>query len=574
MDIDKEIQSPSVSDNLRSETTINLFGGTGGPGGDSIHGGGQGGIGQGPRLYVSHAEGWTVNINRNEQTSLIDGNFRKIPWGDVDLQRQLCVGNPSRDPCRAVRILHSAKIDGRDFTVARYEGTRAQEEWKNDMETYMQIRHQNILQIYGMAQGRNVHAAIFRDFIPFEDFLDGHQDSPTLTVYIYAYAGHAFFEARNYFESATGRPFAGNLYSALIRLGTGTLCIKLMGRMKAPSAIRYPVLTSYNLTKPIRPSADPLSVTTDRIAKSLTLQQYHHICSTKQLSEYGHLAPEVAMHLGSIYCRDDSPSNRAPIASMSPVVLNWQGYWTMTLTDFADVYRTSSGWTCIPFAAVTDTTEFWFGVTVRDTGSDSWLSQANHIFSRLTVESELSQYVLLSDISLKLTLKANPATNIDPPEGYLFLCPTEDFQVGPASVRCPECPAYWSLDPSGTPQLSMEDAAELGFPIIRFRSYMYGTSWDASVYDGLYEFHQAKGFDPESQDIARHLGEPLFQVCSDMQASIGEVDDDESMDPECERDEDPSNQVPGLESILRICRRMMGWKNERNDRTRDSRTQD
>jgi hypothetical protein len=39
-----------------------------------------------------------------------------------------------------------------------------------------------------------------------------------------------------------------------------------------------------------------------------------------------------------------------------------------------------------------------------------------------------------------------------------------------------------------------------------------GQSWDPSVYAGLRKFHQAKDFDPESQDVARHLGHPLYQL--------------------------------------------------------------
>ncbi|KAJ7340668.1 hypothetical protein DFH08DRAFT_704431, partial [Mycena albidolilacea] len=39
-----------------------------------------------------------------------------------------------------------------------------------------------------------------------------------------------------------------------------------------------------------------------------------------------------------------------------------------------------------------------------------------------------------------------------------------------------------------------------------------GRSWDASVYTGLRQFHQAKSFDPDSQDVARHLGHPLLEL--------------------------------------------------------------
>ncbi|KAJ6463005.1 hypothetical protein C8R45DRAFT_1108067 [Mycena sanguinolenta] len=38
-----------------------------------------------------------------------------------------------------------------------------------------------------------------------------------------------------------------------------------------------------------------------------------------------------------------------------------------------------------------------------------------------------------------------------------------------------------------------------------------GYSWDASVYAGLRQFHQAKGFNSESQDIALYLGHKPYQ---------------------------------------------------------------
>ncbi|KAJ7927948.1 hypothetical protein B0H13DRAFT_2312126 [Mycena leptocephala] len=45
-----------------------------------------------------------------------------------------------------------------------------------------------------------------------------------------------------------------------------------------------------------------------------------------------------------------------------------------------------------------------------------------------------------------------------------------------------------------------------------FNMEIYGFSWDASIYAGLRQFHLGKGFDPESQDVARHLRLPLYQV--------------------------------------------------------------
>jgi hypothetical protein len=104
----------------------------------------------------------------------------------------------------------------------------------------------------------------------------------------------------------------------------------------------------------------------------------------------------------------------------------------------------------------------------------------------------------------------------DPPMGYLFFCPPENFQTGPSSFRWSECPAYWSLDPSGVERLSAEDATYLGFPSISLSTEIGGRSWDGSVYAGLCQFHQATGFDPDSQDVAWDLGQPIYQLSNEM----------------------------------------------------------
>jgi hypothetical protein len=61
----------------------------------------------------------------------------------------------------------------------------------------------------------------------------------------------------------------------------------------------------------------------------------------------------------------------------------------------------------------------------------------------------------------------------------------------------------------------VEDATALAFPSISLSTKIDGWSWDGSVYAGLRQFHQAKGFDPDSQDIARHLEEPLYNLAAE-----------------------------------------------------------
>ncbi|KAF7377138.1 hypothetical protein MSAN_00132900 [Mycena sanguinolenta] len=50
------------------------------------------------------------------------------------------------------------------------------------------------------------------------------------------------------------------------------------------------------------------------------------------------------------------------------------------------------------------------------------------------------------------------------------------------------------------------------FLLLRFTATVIADFWDANVYNGLRQFHQAKGFDPNSQDLVRHLGWPLYRL--------------------------------------------------------------
>jgi hypothetical protein len=79
-------------------------------------------------------------------------------------------------------------------------------------------------------------------------------------------------------------------------------------------------------------------------------------------------------------------------------------------------------------------------------------------------------------------------------------------------LRIPACAAYWSHDPSGAEHLSAEEARNGGFPDIEFKMWAGWKSWDASVFAGIRQFQQAKGFNPYSQKVAIELQCPLYQV--------------------------------------------------------------
>lgn len=160
--------------------------------------------------------------------------------------------------------------------------------------------------------------------------------------------------------------------------------------------------------------------------------------------------------------------------------------------------------------------------------SDSWLSQANYIFSQLpTPPKDCCKYshcqsvpdapqphatVLVDRIIYHLRFSETPE---DLREGYLLLCPLDDLRDDNGRwFPKPGCPAYWSLHPSGTPRLSSEEASSLGFPSLDIEMEVRMRAWNDSVYAALSRFQAGKGFDPNSQDVARHRGHPLFELSS------------------------------------------------------------
>ncbi|KAJ7677085.1 hypothetical protein DFH06DRAFT_1169735 [Mycena polygramma] len=118
-------------------------------------------------------------------------DYRMIPLGDLDLQREICLHQGTGVVHRrrhAQRRVYSAKLQGQTFTVAMYRGDGAAEKWQREIGKYMSLRHPNIMQIYGAASWSDMHATVFHgDLIPLQDFLNIYKDLPCLTVYIYGY---------------------------------------------------------------------------------------------------------------------------------------------------------------------------------------------------------------------------------------------------------------------------------------------------------------------------------------------------------------------------------------------------
>ncbi|KAF7353321.1 hypothetical protein MSAN_01520100 [Mycena sanguinolenta] len=115
---------------------------------------------------------FTSNVTNNvynpppEQPS----EFRTIQLGDINLRKEIrlnihsdVVGRQSPGP--RVRRMYSAESrrDPGPVTVAMYQGDEAEEEWRQHLAKYEEIRHPNIIQLYGPASTKWLRAIVFHD---------------------------------------------------------------------------------------------------------------------------------------------------------------------------------------------------------------------------------------------------------------------------------------------------------------------------------------------------------------------------------------------------------------------------
>ncbi|KAF7359780.1 hypothetical protein MVEN_00702900 [Mycena venus] len=473
----------------------------------------------------------TTNVTFTTAPSLPEGrfkDFRRIPLGDIDLLHEIRVNYDSgivdlqhKQTC--FRRVYSARINGRKskVTVAMYQGNGAEERWQHNIAKYRSIRHPNIVQIWGTATSGNMHATIFHDdLIPLEQILDLYGSLPILTVYIYACSNVDFKEAINYFQSGFRELISSYSCTFWIRRSTCRLCAELippwnsiyLGYRLDRDPVSHRIEGNYLLSA---------SLTDAMVIDTLTLQAYHDTCAYN-LSHFKNVSvsTHIPVRLGSLVCCSSSNQPEGWIVISSVPLSLCIGHWRSSNDTRGD--EMGNGWTrfCSSDAFNTRFSTFVYPKITPDGVCECWLAQANHIFSRLGIMSNLEDFVLITAVrfTLKITL-----TIEDPPTGFLFLCPKDNFRTGPSSFQWPDCSAYWSLDPSGTDRLSTEEAEWLGFPTFQLNTEIWRASWDDSVYAGLRQFHQAKGFDPDSQDVARHLGYLLLRLSSEIDPPFDHV---------------------------------------------------
>ncbi|KAJ6473678.1 hypothetical protein C8R45DRAFT_1011528 [Mycena sanguinolenta] len=434
-------------------------------------------------------------------------DFLRLPLGSIDLQNEIRLDaagvvswQRSRGP---VRRMYSAQVECRNkpMTVALYQGDHAEEEWRKDLSRHSPLRHPFILQIYAIASSSGIHATVFHDdILPFQQFLESFQHSAILQAYIVLYTDADSHAAYTYYSGILA---TSGLFSIWwIRPSTSRLSVELSTQVLA---VRGRLLRGTQEVAPPHGNLNPRDPTQEFLAIScLGHCQWYSVCSTyfrhRQRTRIS-LQAEVQMASIIFWPSDRQFEDTTEIAVSPDSHITCMGWISSKLGPL----QGSS-----PRCNAADVFESQISLMkYNDLQCATWLSQANYIFKQRQIASNYENYVLVGNVHFYIQISA-PERN--PPAGYLFLCSPTDFETESTSLRWPDRPAYWSLDPSGKSPLSVEAASGLGFPPIGLGTEIDEEFWDETVYSGLRKFDAGKGFDPETQDAARYLGFPLLEV--------------------------------------------------------------
>ncbi|KAJ7229717.1 hypothetical protein C8J57DRAFT_190936 [Mycena rebaudengoi] len=262
----------------------------------------------------------------------------------------------------------------------------------------------------------------------------------------------------------------------------------------------------------------PLDVTDSMVISFLTLQHYHEIVSCSQRSDTSSIGvhPAVSIpELGALITGIprsgellEDPIQVAAVSNRTAKLSGWHGNMRSGQSMLMP-----NGWTRYQMSEVM-TIGSAINSAVDYPCAYPWVTQANHIFSRLGNSKKSGKdFALLREVMYGLDLEGGTRASRRPQNAYIFLCPEKELRRQDGTgFRYPPCPAYWSFDPTGVEKLSEEKARNLGFPTINLRMHIWAYTWSKGVYEGIRKFQQGKGFDSDSQDVAVQLGVPLYEL--------------------------------------------------------------
>ncbi|KAJ7642274.1 hypothetical protein FB45DRAFT_1054528, partial [Roridomyces roridus] len=170
--------------------------------------------------------------------------LRPISRGDIRLTREtrldhgLGVAHRFAVQSAVQRRMYCAKVHGEDadMTVFVFGGQHAEEEKRQYVSQFAGIWHQNILQIFGLADCSGTYAVVvYDDLLPYQAFLDLHRPSPVMMVFLRTRWDVQWKSADEYLTKELHKPYPQTTW---VHRSDGRLCVDL-ARSDVPTPVIY-----------------------------------------------------------------------------------------------------------------------------------------------------------------------------------------------------------------------------------------------------------------------------------------------------------------------------------------------
>ncbi|KAF9263021.1 hypothetical protein L218DRAFT_866579 [Marasmius fiardii PR-910] len=198
------------------------------------------------------------------------------------------------------------------------------------------------------------------------------------------------------------------------------------------------------------------------------------------------------------------------------------------------------------------TFQCWFDCRLDQTSycrDRIWLSQAWSIFSMLNIpKDEWPDYSLADIIMLELkplfsnhqgskcdSIDPNKASNHLQSPCYLFLYPVPELSDGSPDINTwmsGKNLYYWSSDSDGKSVMPESQCVSLELPSFVPNVEYLTWNWNPDIYESIWAWQEAKGFDPTMTYFTCSLGYPIMDVISpNMDDHFKVLSEDASMFP-------------------------------------------
>ncbi|KAF7340329.1 Reverse transcriptase-RNase H-integrase [Mycena venus] len=547
--------------------TINIHGGTGGNGGQAGEQGGCGGDGEGPQMalhYDVHAEYFTVNNRIGTTATQTRDNFRYVNLGDLILYDEIDKQNvverrPIYHKKTGALIRHVELVVGTrrvyrariykcqdPMTVIAYNDSEF-EQRRAEVQKAQQYRHPSLAQLFGFTCSAGLNAFIYHDDImTISQIQKMHAQSTLASLYIKDQMWQQFYAAQSYWKQNTGEDIDYLLGTAWIRLSTGKLCLDIGDGVERCIDIWSSLARHMSAELPsFKLMENELHA---KLLCALKLNEFHAMVTfASSHNSSGNLPSSTkTITIPSICITDD----RGDFQSHQLLTISFPnhlppndiyvGHWNSYLldNDYVGPWHSGplhdeimpTGWTRVEYLDNPELLLLWMPVQLHGENNVMkwWVSQRNYVCKHLQcaigAEEDYQPLHLITRIDFvcildtrldSFTLQGTFMTNAPQHQVYLFLfLPQVELLDGQFTIMNPDDSEkyYWAFDPTGLDRLTHEMAEDIGLPTPQFSVKITGWRGNESTLDMIREFHAAKGFDPDSQDVAIAMGYPLVDI--------------------------------------------------------------